>query len=120
MRDFENSQRFCSVQGMNGRLLILNNMSQVSLISSYLKLNNIDGKLWVGLRYRTINSSVILVDINDNVVEVNIVFEEGSSPAVDGQCISVSSKDGNVSFSREDCINSNPFICTITSIGQLT
>ena len=112
------SQSFCGAQGNDGRLLILNNASQISLLATYLKLNNIKEKLWIGMRYTSKSGSVALVDINGNAVEFDIPFEEGTLAAEDGLCVSIKSRDdGNVSFMRERCNETNNFICTISSIG---
>ena len=93
-------------------------MRQISLISTYLKLNNIDEKLWIGMRYTKRNNDIVLVDIDGNDVELDITFEEGTPQAAAGLCVSIMSKgDGAVSFMREQCGNINSFICMVSSIG---
>ena len=116
--NFQLSHQFCSQQGINGHLLILNDVNQLSKISYYLKLNNINETFWVGMRYVTRGNGVVLVDINDNNVELDIKFEEGTPEAAAGQCVSIVSRgDDEASFLREDCNNNHHFICTISSIG---
>jgi len=117
-RNFEDSHRFCRAQGINGSLLVLDNMNQISLLATYLKLNNIDEKVWIGMRYIDKSGSAVLVDINDNVVDLDIQFEEETLAATAGLCVSIVSRGGdNVSFMREQCNEMNNFICTISSIG---
>ena len=93
-------------------------MSQLSKISYYLKLNNINEAFWVGMKYITRGNGVVLVDINDNDVELDIKFEDGIPEAAAGLCVSIVSRgDDEASFLHEDCNNNHHFICTISSIG---
>ena len=93
-------------------------MNQLSKISYYLKLNNINETFWVGMKYITRGNGVVLVDINDNDVELDIKFEEGTPEAAAGLCVSIVSRgDDEASFLREDCNKNHHFICTISSIG---
>lgn len=117
VRDFEDSHQFCGAQGSNGRLLTFSNTRQVALLSTYLRLNSINERLWIGMRYIDRNNEPVLVDINDNDVELDITFDEGPQAAV-GQCVSImSSGDSAISFLREECDEINSFICTTSSIG---
>ena len=117
-RDFDGSHLFCQAQGANGRLLIFDNVNQLSLISTYLKLNNVNETFWTGMRYINKNGNIELVDINGNVVALNVAFEEGTPQAAVGLCVAIVSRgDDQASFLREKCDNRRAYICTITSIG---
>lgn len=113
------SHQFCLGQGTDGHLLIFDNMKQqLSKISHYLRLNNINETFWIGMMYISRNNEVTLVDINGNDVQLDIKFEEGTPQAAAGQCVSMVSRgDDEASFLREDCNNINPFICTVSSLG---
>ena len=118
IKSFEDSQQFCSAQGTDGHLLTFDNNVELSKISFYLMLNNINETFWVGMRYIVKSNQLVLVDINDNDVQLNITFEEGTPQAAAGLCVSIVSRgDGEASFLREDCNKNNPFICTMSSIG---
>ena len=117
LRNFEGSHQFCEAQGTDGRLLTFNNTQQISLLSTYLTLNSINEKLWIGMRYIDRNNEAVLVDINGDEVKLDITFEEGTRQAV-GLCVSIMSRgDSAVSFLREECDDISSFICTMSSIG---
>ena len=120
VRNFDSSQQFCQAQGASGGLVTFKDMKQISLLSTYLNLNDINKKLWVGMSYVEKNGNIVLVDVNDNTVDSNITFAEGTAEPAVGVCVSMmSGGDGTVSLVREECDNSNSFVCTVSSIGQL-
>ena len=117
-RNFEDSHQFCSQEGTDGHLLTFSDTNQLSKISYYLKLNNVNETFWVGLRYIARSNEIVLVDINDNEVQLDIKFEEGTPQPAASLCVSMVSRgDDEASLLREDCNNYHHFICTISSIG---
>ena len=120
LRNFESSQQFCEAQGANGHLVTFKDVKQFSLLSTYLNLNTINEKLWVGMKYVERNGGIVLVDVNDNMVDLAIMFAEGTAEPTAGLCVSMmSGGDGSVSLVREECDTRNSFVCTVSSIGQL-
>ena len=118
VRNFEDSHQFCEAQGSDGRLLTFSNTGQIALLSTYLRLNSVNERLWIGMQYIDRNSEPVLVDVNGDDVKLDITFEEGAPQAAVGQCVSImSGGDSAISFLREECDEMNSFICTTSSIG---
>ena len=120
-KNFTDAGEICQTQADSGThdLSVFNSSEQRSLIRTYLKLNDIKNRLWVGMKYR---DDGILVDINGipvNVSTLGIKFDEEVA-ATAGLCVSVmlSSDRSRVLFYRQQCSEVQGFICTISSIGQ--
>ena len=121
-KNFTEGRAICQAQGDSGTrdLLTFNNGEQRDLINTYLKLNNINDRVWVGMRY---DNDVTLVDINANSVDTDalgIKFAEGTATAAAELCVSVmlSSDRSEVLFYRQQCSEVQGFICIRSSIGQ--
>ena len=121
-KNFTDGRTVCQTQGDNDPhdLLIFNNEEQMNLLHTYLKLNDITDRLWVGMRY---DDTAMLVDINGDEVDADalgIKFDEGTLAATGGLCVSamLSSDKSKVLFYRQQCSVVQGFICVISSIGQ--
>ena len=122
VKNFTEGRAVCQAQGdiVTSDLLSFTNEEQRDLIQTYLKLKNVNNRLWVGMRY---DNDSMLVDINGTVVDTDalgIKFAEGTAAAAAGLCVSVmlSSDRSEVLFYRQQCSEVQGFICIRSSIGQ--